>query len=189
MTNKQVEERQKNQAYDAAIAFAADLSPLEGVNATLDDDVTVLRTSKSVPRVPVLYEPCIVFVLQGTKRGFVGPEKFVYDEKTVLIMAAPTPFEVITETPEDGPLLAVYIRIRRELVIELIRSVQPTLQPSRSAPRGIESIPIDLELADSLTRLLRALCSRDDARVLSRQLVREITYRILKSGAGEALAD
>ncbi len=182
-----VEQASSEPAYNETIALASSLSPFEGVNSTLVEDVTVLRVSQPVPRVPVLYEPCIVFVVQGTKRGFVGSQRFVYDAKTVLVMSAPIPFECITETSNNGPLIAVYLRIRREIVADLMASIEQTSFLSKPPLHAIESTELDRELADALTRLLRSLRSPDDARVLGKQLIREITYRVLMGKNGNSL--
>jgi hypothetical protein len=62
--------------------------------------------------------------------------------------------------------------------------VQRMPAPVKQAPRMIESTEKDGDLADSLIRLLRSLRSSDASRVLGRQLVREIIYRILMGEKG-----
>ena len=48
------------------------LTPHEGYNLTPLADVRFLRSNRPLLRTPVLYEPGIVIVVQGSKRGFLG---------------------------------------------------------------------------------------------------------------------
>ncbi|SQA99618.1 AraC-type transcriptional regulator N-terminus [Cedecea neteri] len=46
------------------------LTPHEGYNLTVLNEVRFLRSNRPLMRTPVLYEPGIVIVVQGRKRGF-----------------------------------------------------------------------------------------------------------------------
>jgi hypothetical protein len=46
---------------------------------------------------------------------------------------------------------------------------------------------MDAEISDAVLRLLRSMHSRDDARILGPQLIREIVYRVLTGPQGPAL--
>ena len=175
------------QAQTELARLATRLAPMEGLNATLLQDVTLLRRSKSIPRSPVLHEPSLVFVVQGRKRVFVGSEQSVYHPKTVLVLSAPIPFECIRDVPRHKPLLSVYIRLSRELILDVLSNMQPTSGSQVRDPRAIETMTLDGGLEDALSRLLRALLSPVDTRVLGRQTLREIFYRILSVRAGDGL--
>jgi hypothetical protein len=54
------------------LALLARLAPLDGYNPTPLPDVRLLRSNRPLARAPVLYEPGIVIVCQGRKRGFFG---------------------------------------------------------------------------------------------------------------------
>jgi AraC-like DNA-binding protein len=170
------------------VALARKIIIGEGSRTSGVDGVTLLRISRSLPRMPVLYEPSAVFVLQGRKRGFLGTESFVYDARHYLILSAALPFECETEATRDCPLLCVYIRMRRETIAELLASMRPLVgSPPASLPRSVEAVPVDDDLEDALFRLLTALQNPDEARVLGSQIVREITYRVLTGRQGDGL--
>jgi AraC-type transcriptional regulator N-terminus len=51
----------------------------EGARPSILDGVRLIRMNHSVPRAPVLYEPRIVIVGQGRKRGYLGGRVYTYD--------------------------------------------------------------------------------------------------------------
>lgn len=172
---------------NSIVSLLSTLAPLEGSQSSPIEGVTLLRISHAVPRMPVLYEPSVVFVAQGNKRGFIGKRNFVYNANTYLVLAAPLAFECETEASEKSPLLSIYVRLRRETISELLTAISPDRVPPASRPRTIESVPLDAALADAVVRLLRSMQSIDDAKVLGPHLVREITYRVLLGRQGHAL--
>jgi hypothetical protein len=48
----------------------------EGTHRTLVERVEVSRRSRSSPRAPVVYQPNIVVVGQGRKRGYLGDKVY-----------------------------------------------------------------------------------------------------------------
>ena len=136
---------------------------------------------------PVLYEPCVAFVVQGNKRGFLGDRTFIYSPNSYLVLTAPLPFECETEGSAEEPLLCLYVRLRRETIAELLASLSPDRMPPSVVPRTIESVAMDAEMSDAVLRLLRSMRSPDDARILGPQLIREIVYRVLTGRQGSAL--
>lgn len=166
-----------------------ELATLDGVRDSLLDGVKFVRSGCSVGRIPVMYEPCIVIVAQGRKRGYLGDQRFVYDVRNYLTLTLPLPFECETEVGEDGPFLAVVIRIELGLLHELIMSLGEGL-PSEAADHRESSVtatPMDAALSDAAIRLLECLRVPADARVLGPQIVREIVYRVLRGRRGGAL--
>jgi hypothetical protein len=43
------------------------------------DGVQFLRANRPVPRGPVIYEPGIIIIGQGRKRGYLGGQVYTYD--------------------------------------------------------------------------------------------------------------
>ncbi len=193
MSNTMVDTRQDSTAAVERLdrgSLAAELdalTPRVGQHASPVEGVTLWRVDRAVPRLPVLYEPCVVFVAQGSKRGYLGDRTFVYGPNSYLVLAAPLPFECETEASAEAPLLCLYVRLRRETIAELLASISPEHIPSALAQRTIESVPMDAEMSDTVLRLLRSMHSPDDARILGPQLIREVVYRVLTGPQGRAL--
>ena len=55
------------------------LAPEEGYNLTALPGVRILRSDRRLSRTPVLYDPGIVIVCQGRKRGYFSDRIYVYD--------------------------------------------------------------------------------------------------------------
>lgn len=162
------------------------LAPLEGYNLTALPAVRLLRSNRPLLRTPVLYEPGIVIVGQGRKRGYLGEEVYVYDAQHYLAVSVPVPFTMETDATEAEPLLALYIQLDLAVVAELLLN-DASASFSKASPRGMYATPLDATLRDAVIRLLRALDSPLDAKVLGPALVREIHYRVLASEQGASM--
>ncbi len=162
------------------------LAPNEGYTQSALEGVRFMRSNRPLGRTPVLYEPGIVIVCQGRKVGFLGDEVYVYDAQHYLVLSVPLPFSTETEASEAEPMLAVSLRLDLTELTELILAMDDT-PPSQAAPLGIVSTPLDADLADATLRLLRALCTPVEARVLGPALRREILFRVLSGPQGEAM--
>lgn len=169
------------------IALLRDLAPDEGYTLTALPDVRLLRSDRPLSRTPVLYEPGIVVVVQGRKRGFLGEEVFVYDDQHYLVVSVPVPFTMETDASADEPLLAIYFRLDHAMAAEVCLRLDGLHGASSAAPKGLYSSPMEEALAASVLRLLEALANPSDSEVLGPALVREIYYRILSGAQGGSL--
>ena len=159
----------------------------EGFSASLLPGVKFMRSTRHIPATPMTYDPCIVIVARGRKTGRLGEKTFVYDANNYLVMAMPLPFECETfGTPED-PLVGLAVSVTPALVAELLVQMESTPTDVGAQPQAIESAPLDLAIGDTAVRLVEALRSADDARILGPQLVRELTYRVLRGPLGANL--
>jgi AraC-like DNA-binding protein len=159
----------------------------EGIHQTLVDGVLVVRRSEPRPRTPVVYEPMIVVVAQGRKRGYLGDEVYVYDPLNYLVLSVPLPVECEWEASAEEPLLVVAIRVEPTMVGEIVLEMDEPLPPVGPIPRGISTTPMSDELSGAVIRLLECLKCPLDSRMLGRQMVREIVYRVLRGEQGGSL--
>lgn len=163
------------------------LAPNEGYTQSALEGVRFVRSNRSLGRTPVLYEPSIVIVCQGRKVGFLGDEVYVYDAQHYLVLSVPLPFSTETRASESEPMLAMSLRLDLTDLADLILTIDQSDFHERSAPFGIVSTPLEDDLADAALRLIRALSSSLDARVLGPAIVREIYYRVLVGEHGAAM--
>ncbi len=163
------------------------LAPDEGYTQAELDGVRFMRVNHPVPRMPVLYEPSIIVVCQGRKRGYLGEQAFVYDAQQYLVLSVPLPFECETDARPDAPFLAISIRVDLAVIAELAILLDETHGASASEPCGVCSTPLDAPFADAVLRLLEALASPHDTRVLGPSIMREIAYRVLTGAQGDAI--
>jgi AraC-like DNA-binding protein len=159
----------------------------EGIHQTLVDGVRVARHSKSLPRTPVVYEPLIGIVGQGRKRSYLGDEVYVYDPFSYLVLSVPLPVECEWDASPEEPVLVIAINIEPNMLGEIVLEMDepsPALSPT---PRGISTNAMSEELSGAVIRLLECLKCPLDSRMLGRQMVREIVYRVLRSEQGGSL--
>jgi AraC-like DNA-binding protein len=159
----------------------------EGTHRTPVEGVEVSRVSKPVPRAPVVYQPKILVVGQGRKRGYLGDEVYTYDPFNYLVLSVPLPAECETEASTEEPLLLVAINVEPTMLGEMILEMDEPLPPAGPTPRGISSTPMSEALGGAVIRLLECLKFLLDSRMLGRQIVREIVYRVLCGEQGGSL--
>jgi AraC-like DNA-binding protein len=164
------------------------LATVEGIQPTALDGVQLMRASHPLRRMQVLYEPGIVIVGQGRKRGYLGDRVFTYDAHNYLVLSVPLPFECETEASPELPMLAVSIRVNLAVLGELLMKMDgPHGSATPAMPQGIYSTELDVQLSETTVRLLECLGDPGEARILGPQIVREITYRVLCGQQGGAL--
>ena len=160
----------------------------QGMLPTVLDGVKLMRSDVDHPRSLVLYEPSVVIVAQGRKRGHVGGETFTYDANSYLVLSVPLPFECETFTADDGgPMLGVSVGVDVGVVGELLMRLDARPTSVVEATRGFHASSLDVALSDAATRLVECLAAPADAQVLGPAIVREITYRVLCGPRGDAL--
>jgi AraC-like DNA-binding protein len=159
----------------------------EGLQPTRIEGVHLFKGSKSVPRAPMVYRPHIIIVGQGRKRAYLGGETYRYDPANYLVLAVPLPAECDAETDSGKPILMVNIDVDTTMVGEMLLEIDGPSPRSGETPRGISSTPMNEELAGAVIRLLECLKKPTDSRILGRQTVREIVYRVLGGEQGGAL--
>ncbi|UII69116.1 AraC family transcriptional regulator [Pseudomonas sp. HN11] len=172
---------------DRIIELMGRLAPVEGYNLSALDDVRFLRSNRPLHRVPVLYDPGIVIVCQGRKRGYLGDEIYLYDAQHYLVVSVPVPFTMETDASDAEPMLAVYLRLDFTLAAELMVALDECAELVEAKPRGMYSSPMDDLLSESLLRFLEAMSVPMDAHILGRALMREIYYRIITGEQGGSM--
>ncbi|GAB2951094.1 AraC family transcriptional regulator [Hafnia psychrotolerans] len=163
-------------------------APQEGYNLTALPDVRILRSDRPLARTPVLYDPGIVIVCQGSKRGFFGDQIYLYDEQHYLAVSVPVPFTMETAASEQHPLLAIYMHLDFNLAAELMLQLEQQAVPFEArAAQSMMSSPMDENLREVILRFLKVLSHPLDAAMLGQSLIREIYYRVLTGPQGSAL--
>lgn len=172
------------------IALLRDLAPDEGYNLTALPSVRILRSNRALSRTPVLYDPGIVIVCQGRKRGYFGEQLYLYDEQHYLAVSVPVPFSMETEATPDRPLLALYLHLDFTVAAELAAQIdrEGTAEPVR-APQSMMSTPMDEAMQASVLRFLEAMHRPLEAAVLGPGLLRELYFRVLTGAQGASMRE
>ena len=156
------------------------LAQREGFSQTLLDGVQVIKSSHTQPQRPIVYRPCIVIVVQGRKVGYFGDSIVTYDPDNYLVLSVPMPFEcAIAKADEQEPFLALSVDVDASVLGELVMELGHFASDVPKPCAAYSSRPTQ-KLRDAALRLAELLQSQEDTRILGRQAVREIHYRVLQ---------
>ncbi|WP_218042702.1 AraC family transcriptional regulator [Steroidobacter gossypii] len=172
------------------ISLLRQLAPNEGYNLTPISSVRILRSNRALSRTPVLYDPGIVIVCQGRKRGYFGGQLYLYDEHHYLAVSVPVPFSMETDATPERPLLALYLHLDFTMAAELAAQIdrQEAAEPVH-APRSMTSSPMDEAMQTSVLRFLEAMHRPLEAAILGPSLLRELYFRVLTGGQGRSMRE
>jgi AraC-like DNA-binding protein len=166
------------------------LAPNEGYNLTALPSVRILRSDRALTRTPVLYDPGIVIVCQGRKRGYFGDQLFLYDERHYLAVSMPVPFSMETDATPERPLLALYLHLDLAVAAELAAQIDREAVSERiQAPQSMMSTLMDEAMQSSVLRFLEGLSRPLEAAVLGQGLLRELYFRVLTGAQGPSMRE
>lgn len=176
------------------IALLRALAPEEGYNLTALPSVRILRSNRALARTPVLYDPGIVIVCQGRKRGYFGEQLYLYDEHHYLAVSVPVPFSMETDATPERPLLALYLHLDFTLAAELVAQIdsegaQSQNEAQEDAPQSMMSTPMNDAMQTSVLRFLEAMHKPLEAAVLGPSLLRELYFRVLTGAQGASMRE
>ncbi|SSW70028.1 HTH-type transcriptional activator Btr [Achromobacter agilis] len=172
------------------IGLLCALAPMEGYNLTALPSVRILRSDRAMSRTPVLYDPGIVIVCQGCKRGYFGGRLYQYDEGHYLAVSVPVPFSMETDATRERPLLALYLHLDFSMAAELAAQIDGEGMADRAdAPQSMMSTPMDAGMQTSVLRFLEAMSRPLEAAVLGQGLLRELYFRVLTGAQGGAMRE
>lgn len=164
-----------------------ELAPDEGLTTSLLPEVRFMKSLRPNPRAPVIYEPSIVIVGQGRKIGYLGDQVYTYDAHNYLVLSVPLPFECECQAEPDEPFLAFSVRVESALLADLLLEMDEPGPGGGVLPRGMYSTPLTEDLLGVAVRLLESLRSPVESRVLGKQAIREIVFRVLQGEQGGSL--
>lgn len=154
----------------------------------LASEVRLLYGTEPYPRTPVMYQPGVIFLFSGHKTGYLNNRVFRYDANEYLLLTVPLPFECETFATPQAPLAGLRINVDLLQLQELVMEIgeDERFRPASSSS-GINSATLSDEILCAAERLLDVLEHPLDARILGKQIIREILYHVLMGPRGGAL--
>jgi len=159
----------------------------EGFFATAIDGITLMRVDHNTPPLAVLQEPTLVFVLQGSKRGYIGNETYAFQQGECLIVSVSMPFDCDTVASPELPMMAVSMKLEANTVNELLAKTYFENDKFKPLTTGMSVIQYDETISNVLIRLLKTLSSKQDSLILGEQIKRELLYRVIQHSGSDAL--
>lgn len=162
-----------------------------GEHVTAIPGVRLYRVDANTVREPFLYNASLVLIYQARKVGYLHGSELHYNADNYLVLAAPIPLECQTFATNDEPLLAVVVDIDITLLQNIWTQLdQETLSKGlRKAvqARVAEATPQTPAMYGLIERLLTHLQQPESAKILGRDLVKELYYYALTGDQAPAL--
>jgi AraC-like DNA-binding protein len=153
--------------------------------------VRFFKDTKHVRRRPMLYNPGICIVASGHKVAYLGEQIFRYDVDNYLVTSVAMPFECESFPSPEAPLLGMFIDIDlgqlNELISQMDLQTEVANLDDNIFPLGIGPSTMDEDMKDTAVKLLKALRTEREARILAPGLVRESYYRALCGSQAQVL--
>ena len=151
---------------------------IEGVDLYRSDGLTACDST--------VYEPSLIFILQGTMTIQLGDREIVYGPMSYLASSVHLPVQgQIVDACKDRPYLAAKITVDPQEVTDLVLELGDkvaSFDPDSPCPEiscGLCMSYMDERMQGALYRLLSLLDSPEDIQVLAPLARREIIYRAL----------
>lgn len=160
----------------------------DGFHDTAVPELTLIRSSGPSEPTPVLYEPSLCLIAQGSKQVLLGSELYRYDPAKYLLVSVDLPVVgQVIEASRELPYLALRICLDPAVVGELVADGASSDARNAGPARALAVSPMEPELLDAVIRLARLLEAPRDIAALSPLVLKEITYRLLTGEQGARL--
>ena len=80
-----------------------------GLHDTFLNEVKLFKTTTYTQRGPLIYDLCLILVLQGRKIGYLADKTLHYDSSNYLVIPTTLPFECETVASQDEPFICMLV--------------------------------------------------------------------------------
>lgn len=132
-----------------------------------------------------VYEPSLSFILQGSKRLYLGDETLIYDESRFLLTAVGLPTVAQIQLPSPGePYFCLVMKLDLKRVRQIIADVDVLPAELPQVDLGMALGAATPDLFDALKRLVCLMETPQHIPFLASQIQNEILYRLLAGEQG-----
>ncbi len=160
----------------------------EDIRPTPIPFLQIVRSDRPTLPMPTVYNPCLCVVVQGEKLATIGGKAFRFQTGQFLVASVNVPVTgQVTRASARAPFLCLVLDLEPVLIHDLLREMGPVDPGAENGRQGVFLEGLDSGLQGALLRLMRCLGQADDQRVLAPLILREVTYRLLRSPHGHAV--
>ena len=172
-----------NEFTDRVKRLVADL-PNNQFRQTPIPDIIVYKGTDCTHKRPAVYEPAIIIMAQGKKRGTIGEQSFDISVGRYVSVFLPIAWEVeVLEASEEKPLIMSGFKIDLERIANILMRMDrvSSSKPDSETPppSGVYSEPLTDPILDTLNRLLRTADNPLEREVLGESLLDELYFRLI----------
>lgn len=151
--------------------------------------IALLRSDAATSAVPVLYQPVLCIVAQGSRQVILGQKSFTYDVGSYLVASADLAVHAaILGASPQVPFLSFGLLLDPVMIASLLVEMKEAGNVMNApGSAAMATYPIEESLLEAVVRLMRLLERPEDIPILARLTEREILYHLLKGPQGSML--
>ena len=150
--------------------------------------VQLLRLEAPVAPVPVLYQPVLCIIAQGSRCLEVAGNRLFYNENCYLVASAEIPVKASTLTATSKtPFLSFGLLLDRTKIASLLADTPQSFEAEIPPVCALATSPISEEMLSAAVRFLGLLDRPHDIPILGPLFERELLYYLLRGPQGQAL--
>lgn len=135
---------------------------------------------------PLIYDPAVSLVVQGTQRMFIGDKMFEYGPGQSMIVAAEiAALGQVCEASQDAPFIAVGLYLDQVQLSDLVLEMEAMPEAPIDAGYGVSTA--SASLLGAWARLLELLDRPTEIPVMAQPLEHELMFRLLVGPHGGLL--
>lgn len=163
------------------------LMPTDG-KLEAQKDLYLYRSSFTTEAIYGVFSPAFCMIAQGSKEIMLGEERYRYDPWHYLLGSIELPIVgQIIEASKEHPYLALRLNLEPALVTSVMIEAEISSLPGEASIKAMDVSFLDVDLLETVVRLVRLLESPSDYQVLAPLVMREIVYRLLMGKQGGRL--
>ncbi len=162
--------------------------PNEGLVPSVIKGLQMARSNSPTQPTPVMYQPCLCFIVQGQKTADFSGKSYPYSPGQYLVTSVSLPvMGQITEASNEAPYLCLILDIEAAVIHDLMNLSGMSQTTKKHSKNAVYIGEVHPDLSDAFLRLLRCMDREQDRLVLAPMIKREILYQLLHSRCGEIL--
>jgi AraC-like DNA-binding protein len=151
----------------------------DGIHDTNLKSVKIFKTKNYEPKSPLIYDVCLILVLQGKKIANLANNSFTFDCDNYLVVPTTLPLECETYATKEEPFICLLISLDRKIMYDIIEKLNhDSFKNKDENSFGIFSDKVTNEIEDVTSKLLDILESKEESTILSTGVLTELFYRI-----------
>jgi AraC-like DNA-binding protein len=184
--NKQDGQRMEDYRYElverieATVQEDKSIEPLKGLRLHRASSPTELTHGVS--------DPAFCVIAQGSKEVLLGDECYRYDPMNYLLATSALPIvSHVTKASPEKPYLSLSVKLDPTIVSSVMVASGYLGARSPGNVRAMAVSPLTADLLGAVVRLVRLLDNPAEAPFLTRLIIQEIVYRLLRGEQGARL--
>lgn len=151
----------------------------DGIHDTHFSSIKIFKTTQYEPKSPLIYDVCLILVLQGKKIANLASSRFVFDCDNYLVVPTTLPLECETYATKEEPFISLIISLDRPMMVDIIEELsERDFESKKSSSVGIFSDKVTESIELTTEKLLDVLESKEESMILGQGVLKELFYRI-----------